>query len=43
MPVHYFLVTVTVPDELRSVLRRHQRDGYAALFDAGRTISPSRT
>jgi hypothetical protein len=32
--VHHFLVTFTVPKELRSVLRRHQRDGYAALFDA---------
>jgi ssDNA-binding Zn-finger/Zn-ribbon topoisomerase 1 len=35
MPVQHFLVTFTVPKELRSVLRRRQRDGYAALFDAG--------
>lgn len=35
MPVPHFLVTFTVPEELRSVLRAHQRDGYAALFDAG--------
>jgi len=34
MPVHHFLVTFTVPEELRSVLRRHPRQGYAALFDA---------
>ncbi len=33
--MHHFLVTVTVSEELRSVLRRHQRQGYAALFDAG--------
>lgn len=35
LPVHHFLVTFTVPQELRAVLRRHQRDGYTALFDAG--------
>ena len=35
MPVHHFLVTFTVPTELRSVLRGSQRDGYRALFDAG--------
>jgi len=35
LPVHHFLVTFTVPKELRSVLRRHQRDGYSALFGAG--------
>ena len=35
MPVHHFLVTFTVPKELRCVLRAHQRDGYTALFDAG--------
>lgn len=35
MPVHHFLVTFTVPEGMRSVLRRHQRDGYGALFDAG--------
>lgn len=35
LPVQHFLVTFTVPQELRSVLRRRQRDGYAALFDAG--------
>jgi hypothetical protein len=35
MPVEHFLVTVTVPDRIGSVLRAHQRDGYRALFDAG--------
>jgi hypothetical protein len=35
MPVHHFLVTFTVPMELRSVLRGSQADGYRALFDAG--------
>lgn len=34
MPVHHFLVTFTVPQELRSVLRGSQADGYRALFDA---------
>lgn len=35
LPVHHFLLTFTVPEELRSVLRGCQRDGYAALFEAG--------
>jgi hypothetical protein len=35
MPVHHFLITVTVPKELRSVLRGSQADGYRAIFDAG--------
>lgn len=35
MPVHHFLVTFTVPRELGSVLRIHQRDGYRCLFDSG--------
>ena len=30
----YFHVTVTVPEELRAVLRANQRDGYAALMRA---------
>jgi hypothetical protein len=34
MPVHHFLVTFTVPTELRLVLRASQADGYRALFDA---------
>lgn len=35
LPVHHFLVTFTVPQELRLVLRRNQREGYRSLFDAG--------
>jgi hypothetical protein len=34
LPCHYFHVTVTVPEELRSVLRANQRDGYAVLMKA---------
>jgi len=33
--VHHFLITVTVPKELRCVLRSSQAEGYRALFDAG--------
>jgi len=32
LPVPYFLVTFTVPEELRAVLRAHARELYAALF-----------
>ena len=32
--ITYFLVTFTVPEELRRLLRAHQRDGYRALFAA---------
>jgi hypothetical protein len=32
--VHHFLVTFTVPQELRPVLRAYQRAGYEALFQA---------
>ncbi|WP_200836879.1 transposase zinc-binding domain-containing protein, partial [Rubripirellula obstinata] len=28
LPVHHFLVTFTVPEELRSLLRSNQREGY---------------
>jgi hypothetical protein len=34
LPVPYFHITVTVPAELRAVLRSHQRDGYAVLMQA---------
>ena len=34
LPMPYFHVTVTVPEELREVLRANQRDGYAALMKA---------
>lgn len=32
LPVPYFLVTFTVPEELREVMRAHARELYAALF-----------
>ena len=32
LPVPYFHVTVTVPEELRDALRRHQTAGYGALI-----------
>jgi hypothetical protein len=34
LAVPYFHITVTVPAELRAVLRGHQRAGYAALMQA---------
>jgi len=34
LPVPHFLLTFTVPQALRKVLRRWQADGYRALFDA---------
>jgi Putative transposase/Transposase zinc-binding domain len=34
LPCPYFHVTVTVPEELRAVLRANQKDGYAALMKA---------
>jgi putative transposase/transposase-like zinc-binding protein len=34
LPVPYFHVTVTVPEELRAALRRHQVNGYGALMKA---------
>ena len=34
LPSLYFHVTVTVPEELREVLRANQRDGYAMLMKA---------
>lgn len=34
LPCPYFHVTVTVPAELRDVLRSNQKDGYAALMRA---------
>ncbi len=34
LPVPYFHITVTVPAELRAVLRACQRDGYAVLMRA---------
>jgi hypothetical protein len=34
LPGHHFMVTYTVPEEIRPFLRSHQRIGYAALFAA---------
>jgi hypothetical protein len=34
LPVHHFLVTFTVPKELRMPLRANQKDGYGGLFTA---------
>lgn len=34
LPVPYFHITITVPEELRAVLRSNQQDGYAALMQA---------
>lgn len=34
LPALYFHITVTVPAELREVLRAHQRDGYGVLMQA---------
>ena len=34
LPIPYFHVTITVPEELRDALRANQRDGYALLMKA---------
>ncbi len=34
LPTAYFHVTITVPEELRALLRANQRDGYARLMKA---------
>jgi Putative transposase/Transposase zinc-binding domain len=34
LPVPYFHITITVPAELRAVLRANQRDGYGLLMQA---------
>jgi hypothetical protein len=34
LATHYFHVVITVPEELRDVLRANQRDGYAVLMKA---------
>ncbi len=34
LPTPYFMLTFTVPEQLRPFLRRHQRIGYGALFEA---------
>ena len=35
LPVQHFVVTFTVPEELRPLLRAHPEIGYAAIFAAG--------
>jgi predicted Zn-ribbon and HTH transcriptional regulator len=35
LPVPYFLVTFTVPEALRKIVRANQRDCYKTLFDTG--------
>lgn len=37
LPVPYFLVTFTLPSELRSIARQHQRRVYALLFRSSAT------
>jgi len=34
LPCEYFLITFTVPEDIRHVIRSHQLSGYGALFDA---------
>jgi hypothetical protein len=34
LPGHHFLITFTVPEQLRSFMRQHQRVAYSALFEA---------
>lgn len=34
LPGHHFMLTFTVPEQLRFFIRSHQRIGYAALFKA---------
>lgn len=34
LPVNYFMITFTVPESLRRIIRAHPRDGYHALFKA---------
>ncbi|MCF6245888.1 MAG: transposase [Desulfobacula sp.] len=32
MPTHYFLLTITLPQGLRGIVRSHQQQSYSALF-----------
>ena len=41
LPVQHFVVTFTVPQELRPLLRGNQRAGYEAIFQAGRRTMES--
>jgi len=35
LPTSYFMITFTVPSELRELIRANQKAAYAALFEAG--------
>ena len=35
LPVHHFLVTCTVPQEVRDVIRSYREDGFNAIFNSG--------
>ena len=35
LPIHHFLVTFTVPEELRGLLRACPNEGYEAIFATG--------
>lgn len=32
LPTHYFLITITLPQGLRDLVRSHQKQSYGALF-----------
>ena len=34
LPGHHFMVTFTVPEEIRAFIRSHQSDAYGAMFKA---------
>lgn len=34
MPGHHFMVTFTVPEQIRGIIRSHQKDSYGAMFNA---------
>lgn len=34
LPGHHFMVTFTVPEQVRSFIRSHQKDAYGAMFKA---------
>jgi hypothetical protein len=34
LPGHHFMITFTVPEQIRRFMRSHQRDAYGALFKA---------
>lgn len=38
LPVQHFVVTFTVPEELRPLLRANQKAGYEAIFKAGSQV-----